>query len=572
MGPERGLALALTALALAGCQPPPPQWPVFERVEVTRGEAGRRRVVLPSAYEAFLRGQLFFNDGEYERAQRSFEAALRSDPDAPYLLTWIARAELARHRIEEAREAIDRALEVESCAEYALCAAAEILVAEGELEGAMRSLQRAIECEPRQPEAYLQLAALLELQGASQRAETIYRDLLEVRPRLPGPHQELARLALARGDGAEAAQHLSTLLELEPWRDDVVIQAATLSLNRGGLVEAASLLRSLLARSPRHGEARRLLIRALLASGDTGGAGRQLEALRLEGDDLGQLIELATLELEARRYEAALEAARQVLARDASHPEAHRVLVTGLRLSGELEPALEAASALAPEAAGADVVRAQAGLALWEAGRLEAAEEQLRRQLAAAPGSSRSRALLVRLLLHRHRADEALALARAGETAADRLALAELLLERAEPAAALEALAAVDEAAAPAELIGPALVLGARARLAQGRELDEALALAHRAAALAPADAEARALVGALEAATGELDQGLERLEQARRRQPGSAVILAWSASALERAGRCDEATSMASQALRFRPSVATRARLEALGARCPER
>lgn len=568
------VGLALGGALGSGCRPPPSEWPAFAPVEVTRSQAGSRRLVLPSAYEAFLRGQIAFNDGDFSRAFRDFQTALRSDPESAYLMTWVALTELSRERLESARAFIDRALGRDGCSEFALCTAASILEEEGDDDGAMRSLQRAIECEPRQPEAYYQLASLLEQNGAQQRAEAIYHDVLEELPRQSRAHRELARLSMERGDGDEAARQLSALLILEPWRSEAVLQLATLSFSRGDTTSARSLLQTVVRRSPSDDEARRLLVRVLLAAGDTAEAARHLDALRLDPNDVVQMTELARLYLRARRYERAEGEARRVLEIDASQPVARYVLVAALRGLGRVNEARRRAEATPTGSSGADPVFREAGLALWEAGRIDEARVLLERLLAARPSSPRSREALARLLESQGQRDQAESVLRAGSNDRDRLSLAEALLEWGRPGEVSEALEPLDEEGDEG-VHARALAARARALLALGERVDDALEMARRALQGAPHEPEFLSLVGALEVNQGRTDQGLSMLERASRRGPASARITTDHANALARAGRCREALSAAERAIRLSPREATRAQLErlltTLRAECPD-
>lgn len=545
----------------SGCRPPPSEWPAFVPVEVTRSQVGSRRLVLPSAYEAFLRGQLAFNDSDFTQAYRAFQTALRSDPESAYLMTWIALTELSRGRLESSRSSIDRALDQDGCSEFTLCTAASILEVEGDIDGAMRSLQRAIECEPRQPEAYYQLADLLEQQGAQQRAEAIYQDLLQVLPRQARAHRELARLALERDDSEEALRQLSTLLTLEPWRSEAVRQLAELSFSQGDTVSAGSLLRAVVRRDPSDLESRLLLVRVLLAAGNTAAAARHLDALRPDDTDVVRLTELARLYLRARRYERAEEEARRALDRDGSQPIAQYVLVAALRGQGRVELARARAESTPMDCVVADRIYREAALALWDAGLIDEAETLLRQLLDAAPSAYRSRDALARLLESRGQRDQAEALLRAGSTGHDRLSLAAALLEWGRPGEVVETLETLDSVTREERALSY-WSFRARALFVLGHSLDEALEMARRAQQLDPLEPEHLALVGGLEVAQGRHEEGLALLDRASRRAPGSARVQTDYALALAQAERCREAQDLAERAMRLSPGDWARSRL----------
>lgn len=62
---------------------------------------------------AFITGDKFFEDGDYQRALAEYETALSQEPDAPYLLRAKARALMQLDENEEALVWYDRAVEVQ---------------------------------------------------------------------------------------------------------------------------------------------------------------------------------------------------------------------------------------------------------------------------------------------------------------------------------------------------------------------------------------------------------------------------------------------------------------------------
>ena len=62
---------------------------------------------------AYLTGEKFFEDGDYERALAEYESALVEDPDAPYLSRAKARALMQLGRYEESLDWFNRAVELQ---------------------------------------------------------------------------------------------------------------------------------------------------------------------------------------------------------------------------------------------------------------------------------------------------------------------------------------------------------------------------------------------------------------------------------------------------------------------------
>lgn len=133
------------------------------RIELTAEEQarlGRRQVVSPEAYEAYLMGRYFWNKRTVEgfrKAIQHFEEAIRQDPDyAPayagladsqaYLGLW---AMPGGEAIQRARAAVEKALQIDDTLAEAHTSQAMIAMAfEWDWEKAEREFRRALELNP----------------------------------------------------------------------------------------------------------------------------------------------------------------------------------------------------------------------------------------------------------------------------------------------------------------------------------------------------------------------------------------------------------------------------------------
>jgi tetratricopeptide (TPR) repeat protein len=258
-------------------------------------------------------------------------------------------------------------------------------------EAAVTLLQRARSRSPADVEVTIRLGAALERLGRGAEALELWATLLEATTPRAGPLFEAARLALllgrapraaewlslaealepgatterriavlyaAHGPPDEAVRRLERSLALRPGDDELRYWLGRVELTRGRLGPAHAALESVGATSSRHVEARVLLARSLLASGDPARAERAIESAlsRHPGDDAllagwvrlraargareDALAELARRRVEQPSAPALLLAQVQLLFDAGRGEEARRVASSALASGAPREQAL----------------------------------------------------------------------------------------------------------------------------------------------------------------------------------------------------------------------------------------
>lgn len=269
----------------------------------------------------------------------------------------------------------------------------------------------------------------------------------------------------------------------------------------------------------------------LLACGFQG-EGRHAEAvaafrraLQLDASQTSEFFAAFAVSLRMQRcLEDAVDACRSAAQLAPSSPEAWENLggiLGGLDRWTDAAPCFERASRLAPS-----VMRSVwLSYALEELGRFEEAERSIRQALTMRPESVEANRQLVHLLQKQERHEEAVALAR-------RLR------------------------AADAECVPFRLALASA--LCDAGQLEEALAEATAAEAVAPTNAEVYEILGGVHIEMGNADAALTALEESERCGPPDDEVWHWVArgSALSALGRHIEAVAAFEAALRIDPEL----------------
>jgi tetratricopeptide (TPR) repeat protein len=508
-----------------------------------------------------------------EKALAAIERSLARSSNAPELRFRQADLLVELDRLEEA-EAIAEELEEEV---YRHLLHGRVLVARGQDRAALDALEAGLTRWPNNAYARFLAGRVAEGLGLRDKAVAHYREAV-------------------RGD---------------PKATDAALWAALLEIKYGNYRSAGDFARAHTRNRGFTGpEAHTVAARSAIALGEFERARATLEDLRLRpGMESTELVERAALERRAQGPEAAAKVIEESEL-DLSDPAQEamlRSLVDDLVTLGRIEEAIariERAVAKNPDSADHHDLL---GRVLYLTGRTEEALQHLERAIEKDPSHARALTVLARLALADGRVDEALArhLERAIEqdpshapalTVLARLALADgrvdEALARAEAAVAADASypeaaylstqilsqqGRADESRARLRALvkdHPAHV-GAANDLAwllavEGEDLDDALALAERAARLQPV-ANIFDTLGWVQLKRGDAAAAVQSFESALEIDPSASSIRYRYGLALEELGRSDEAMGALREALGTGPfpeAEAARAEVARLEAR----
>jgi hypothetical protein len=264
-----------------------------------RGVTLRGAFVPPSAYEAYVRGELLLAEGRPAEAAAQLELATTAPEEDPYLLARLAHAQLLAGKRPQAEQTLERAYALDRCHEQVWLMHGELAATRGADDEARAAFAKASACAPGSDEGVLALSALLAERGDRAGSLDVLADA-----------HERGQRALAQSlRDAEPLFFVHAVAGLT--RGEAVEGAIALALDRGMPLLSLRLREQHLARLPPALEAR--LLRA-------NGMRTELAALLAQHDarELGGAAIAAALALDAGVYERAELEAETAMAAEPS--------------------------------------------------------------------------------------------------------------------------------------------------------------------------------------------------------------------------------------------------------------
>ncbi|HEY8426833.1 MAG TPA: tetratricopeptide repeat protein, partial [Sandaracinaceae bacterium] len=333
--------------------------PLYEQAMQAPGPEGRRARVRLAA--------IAMNRGDAQRAIELLEPARAGAADDLELVPLLARAYLARDRVDDAEQIVDVALSRRQGAAELLAARGAVQLRRGWFTEALASLRSAASARPEDPDLQADLGEAAGRAGQADAARQAFEAALALRPQHVRALVGLARLAMRRGDFAQAEQHIETAartgqggLEVARARGELAVQRGDGALGVAVLeplarqyddAEVWIALGYLYAQAELDRDAGRAFARALrrdrdspeallgeslvaVRRGDLGGARRSIATAAEQGrarglgsDFLARLaVARARLEFENGDFRAAAELANEALRHDERNASAHLLL------------------------------------------------------------------------------------------------------------------------------------------------------------------------------------------------------------------------------------------------------
>jgi putative PEP-CTERM system TPR-repeat lipoprotein len=488
-------------------------------------------------------GQIAIASGDLEAGERALASASAADRDFAEADTALVLHHLQRQESAKAQAAARILIEKRPQSASALALAGWAALGANDRDAARRHFDAALALRPAQPSALRGHAELDLAEGRAADAVRRYEALIAQQP------DETLVLALAdlqrRGAGGEAAalETLRRAVKAQPDAPQLLAALVEQLLRRGETEAALTLVQKAVSAHPRQPAYVDILAGAQLHAGREDDALRTLgELAELMPDAPQPLVRKAALQVRRHDYAGAVESLNRARR---SAPDDLTVLSDLARAqaaAGRHETAIDLARTVQSKAPDRGLGSVLLG-DIHAAGRdLPEAERAYRLALKAEPDSAAAATKLHALYLESGRGADAAALATSwfaahpNDTAlrlqiADRAAAAGRLKE----AAQLYERILARDAAHVAATNNLAWVLG---------ELNDprALALARRAAALAPANPDVLDTLGVLLLREGDVARGVETLAAARALAPERPDLRLHLARGLLKAERTEEA------------------------------
>ncbi len=264
-----------------------------------RGVTLRGAFVPPSAYEAYVRGELLLAEGHPREAVQQLELATTAPEEDPYLLSRLAHALLLAGQRQRAEQVLARAYALDACHEQVWLMRGELAATRGADDEARAAFARASACAPGSDEGTLALSTMLAERG----------DLAGSLDVLVDANERGQRVLTQSLRDAEPLAFTHAVAGLS--QSEAVERAIALALERGMPLLSLRLREQSATRLPAKLEARLL---------QANGMRTELAALLAQHDasDLGGSATTAALALDAGAYERAQLEAETALAQEPS--------------------------------------------------------------------------------------------------------------------------------------------------------------------------------------------------------------------------------------------------------------
>ena len=269
-------------------------------VDKVVAEFGKTKLDDPKS-EAALRvvvGQAQLRMRKFDDAAASFAAAMASDPSNVEAQLGQARLAGFSGKIDEAVAAVDRIVAANPASSEALLLQGALRLARGDRVGARSSLEQAVAADPAKAQARLELISLLIVDGQLDAAAAQVADARKAR----GADLRLlyfeALIAYEKKDMVKARELAQQLIKRSPEHVPSLVLAGGVELQEKQLTMAESHLQKAVLLAPQHEGARKLLVRAYMASNQPA---RALEAIQPLVSS-GQRIDAPTMMLAGETY------------------------------------------------------------------------------------------------------------------------------------------------------------------------------------------------------------------------------------------------------------------------------
>jgi putative PEP-CTERM system TPR-repeat lipoprotein len=461
---------------------------VTTQIRLGKGEAAdadlaRLEKLIPNYPEVnFLRGQLYFDAGDYENAIDAFGRVLTINPNHP----------------------------------GALLLAASANVRENNLVTAQRQYSQFLAQQPGNLQAALQLGSVYMQLGEPENAEQVARDTLKENEMNVKALGLLAMALSAQGMHADAAQVYEQVASLQPESADALVALGSQELVAGRADAGIERLRAAVALEPANSAARERLIEGLLATKQIDEAAQAAAAYIEQAPESARAaVYQGRVQLQQQDYDGARTAFERALTLEPGNIAASGGMAALAVLNKDLEGAREAFQAALEKNPGDLLTSMNLAVILEQEGDLEAMTRVLNFAVEANPEAAEPRIALARQALANNQPGEAIELLKPVEESSRMDArvqrvLAGAYLAAGQPESAQNSARQLLEIAPEDPGV---LGLVARVEMANGRaekaqaHLEKALAKAPQATELRKMLIETLVAQRQLEAATAEIDK-----------------------------------------------------------------
>jgi tetratricopeptide (TPR) repeat protein len=274
----------------------------------------------PANYEALLlKSNILISQGDATNAITHLERVRSIYSTDPAVCAQLAVAHLMNLDIPKARACLNQALSVNPNFADAILLLAELDIRQGKAHSAIAAMQKLAQQQPELARAHVLLAEAYVGQKDYRSAIAVYRHMMELFPENADVPLLLGLRFVEQEQMADARQAFEKSLELAPQSISALEQLVNLDLAEKQYAAASARVKLRLEKTPRSGNPWLLFAKIHLAQGEIEQAeGALLRAISLEPDLRTPYILLADIYRNSNKSELALQNLNSLLARNSN--------------------------------------------------------------------------------------------------------------------------------------------------------------------------------------------------------------------------------------------------------------
>lgn len=273
----------------------------------------------------FLLGKVLEQKQEYPKAAGHYLALIEQNPNSVDARVRLGRLYLLGRAPDRAMKEVEEVMKLAPDRADAFALRGGIRAMRGDLSGATDDGERALAIDPTQLDAISLLAGIHTQQKRPEKAVALLGDAVARDPKNVVLRALMAEVYAAQGKDAEAVAQLEQIIQQEPDRLGHRIRLASYHVERKQIDKAESVLRDAADSNPTNGEARLTLVRFVVEHRGNDAAQKEIASLLArQPDDYALRFEQARLYQASKDIDKAKAIYKSIIADDRQGPDGLR--------------------------------------------------------------------------------------------------------------------------------------------------------------------------------------------------------------------------------------------------------
>jgi tetratricopeptide (TPR) repeat protein len=445
-----------------------------------------------SARAEYILARFYMSQSNWTAAEKTLQNIVSTFPEEPMHSLALAEFYANRQQMDKAEQVLKDTLSQHPKNSQTYRALAQLYLAQGKTQAAENILKKGRDTATDSLLPSLELGRLYASQGKTDQAITTWQNAAQKFPEDVRPHQEIASLYYTMNQYSQALEHIQSIMDIDSGHIQARLLKAKIKLKENDLQETKKIAQQVVRDQPDLAEASFILALAHFGLGeDNQGQTHLDEALKADPNHVRANLMKAEILLRERKIDQVLELTSKVTDSEPQEMRAHLLQGRAYLAQENVQAAKESFEKVVDLAPKRPEGHLYLGMIHRHQEDFSAALESFHQALSVAPGSTTAMKEIVTTHLKQNQPDEALTFCR-------------------------DQLKTHDESP---QLSSYILFLQGQAHL-QAKDIPAAKDTLQQAIDRNPDWASPYMLLARLEAATGQLDQAIDRYQALHAKQP----------------------------------------------------